>query len=125
MQWIKRFGIYLIGVALGSLIVMFFWNKKEVSFDYGMDARVLKTIRVRTQHFSETAKNSMQRFNIDTAQVSAILKNGDVNFGKSKARIKPCPEYHITGKDSLQNIHLYIKRCDSIATIQKVIVGNN
>ncbi|MGB0892664.1 MAG: DUF4258 domain-containing protein, partial [Flavobacteriaceae bacterium] len=96
MQWFKRFGIYLIGVALGSLIVSFFWSKKEVTFDYGMDARVLKTIRIRKQHFSETAKSSMQKFNIDTAQVSAILKNGDVNFGKSKARIKPCPEYYVS-----------------------------
>ena len=41
---------------------------------------------------------------------------------QSKPRIKPCPEYLITGKDSLKNIQLYFKRCDSVATLQKVIV---
>ena len=123
MQWVKRFGIYFIGVALGSLIVSFFWSKKDVTFDYGMDARVLKTIRVRKQVFTDVAKNSMIKHSIDTTQVFAILKNGDVDFGKGKPRQKPCAEYFITGKDSLQNINLYVKRCDSVATIQKVIVN--
>ncbi|WP_435415315.1 DUF4258 domain-containing protein [Polaribacter aestuariivivens] len=118
----KRIFYYLIGLSLGSIGVYFFWQKKNASFDYGMDARTLKTIRTKKRLFSEEAKFSMQKNNIDTLKISTILNSGDVDFGKGKPRQKPCAEYYITGKDSLNNIHLYIKRCDSTATIQKIIV---
>lgn len=118
MQLLKRFGIYLFGVALGIPIVIFFWKKKNVSFDYGMDARTLKTIRIRKRIFSEEAKNSMKTYNIDTAQISTLLKTGDVNFGKSKPRQKPCAEYLVTS----EKLDVYVIRCDSTATIDKVMV---
>lgn len=124
MVWLKRASYYILGLALGSIIVFFIWKNKKVSFDYGMDARTLKTIRIRTKVYSDEAKAVLVKNNLDSLTVNAILKRGDVHFGKSKARIKPCPEYYISGKDSLKNIHLYIQRCDSIATIQKVMIQN-
>ena len=122
MAWLKRIGYYLIGMALGSIIVFFIWKNKKVSFDYGMDARTLKTIRIRTKVYTKEATATLIKNNLDTTTVNAVLKRGDVHFGKSKARIKPCPEYYISGKDSLKNIHLYIQRCDSVATIQKIMI---
>ena len=122
MQLLKRVGYYLIGVALGSVAVMYFWKQKDVSFDYGMDARTLKTIRIKKRLFTEEAKQVMASKQIDTATISKILTYADVDFSKSKPRLKPCAEYYITGKDSLENIHLYVVRCDSTSTIQKVIV---
>ncbi|CAA0140647.1 DUF4258 domain-containing protein [Tenacibaculum maritimum] len=124
MQWLKRFGYYFIGLTLGSFVVLFFWKNKKVSFDYGMDARTLKSIRIKKRVFSSEAKKNMLTYNIDTAKISKVLKYGDVNFSKSKARKKPCAEYYITGADNLQNISLYIKRCDSIATITNVYLLN-
>lgn len=120
MQLLKRIGIYLFGVALGIPIVLFFWNKKEVTFDYGMDARTLKTIRIRKRIFSKQAQQTITQHSIDTTQISIILKTGDVNFGKSKPRKKPCAEYLVTSK----KIDLYIIRCDSTAIIDKVFVKN-
>ena len=119
---IKRIGYYLIGLSLGIVGVYFFWKQKNASFDYGMDARTLKTIRIRKRLFSDEATNEMLKNNIDTLKISRILSNGDVDFGKGKPREKPCAEYYITGKDSLENIHLLVKRCDSTATIQSVII---
>ena len=123
MQFLKRFGYYSIGLIFGSLVVLFIWKGKDVSFDYGMDARTLKTIRIRKRLFSEEAKQILTTSDIDSATVAAILKHGDVDFGKSKARIKPCPEYFITGKDSLKHIDLYVIRCDSTTTIDKIIIN--
>lgn len=123
MQFLKRFGYYAIGLGFGSLIVLFIWKGKDVSFDYGMDARTLKTIRIRKRLFSDKAAQVLTNSAIDTATVSAILKNGDVDFGKSKPRIKPCPEYFITGKDSLKHIDLYVIRCDSTTTIDKITIN--
>ena len=119
---IKRIGYYLVGLSLGSIGVYFFWQKKKATFDYGMDARTLKTIRVKERLFSEDAKNAMQKFDIDTLKIATILKTGDVDFGKGNPRQKPCAEYYISGEKELKSISLLVKRCDSSATIEKVIV---
>lgn len=119
---VKRIGYYLVGLSLGSIAVYFFWQKKNATFDYGMDARTLKTIRIKKRVFSDEAKQSMLKHKIDTTKISTILHLGDVDFGKGKPRQKPCAEYYITGKNDLKNVHLYVKRCDSIASIEKIIV---
>lgn len=123
MRLLKRFGYYLIGVAIGSLGVAYFWKQKDVSFDYGMDARTLKTIRIKKRLFSDEAKAVMESNQIDTTMISTLLKNADVDFGKSKPRQKPCAEYYITGKGNLEKIHIYVIRCDSTATIDKIFVN--
>jgi hypothetical protein len=87
-----------------------------------MDARTLKTIRVKERLFSEDAKDAMQKFDIDTLKIATILKTGDVDFGKGNPRQKPCAEYYISGEKELKSISLLVKRCDSSATIEKVIV---
>ena len=120
---LKRIGYYLVGLSIGSVGVYFFWQKKQATFDYGMDARTLKTIRIKERIFSDEAKNSMLQHNIDTTKISTILYAGDVDFGKSKARQKPCAEYFVTGIRELKNVSLVVKRCDSTSTIQKVIVN--
>ena len=79
---IKRILYYLVGVAISSVGVYFFWQKKKATFDYGMDARTLKTIRIRTRLFTSTAINSMQKFGIDSLKISTILNNGDVDYGR-------------------------------------------
>ncbi|CAM1366786.1 conserved hypothetical protein [Tenacibaculum litopenaei] len=122
MHILKRIGYYLVGVALGSVAVLFFWKNKNVSFPYGPDARTLKSIRIKKRLFSEEALAVMTAKKIDTAYISAVLLNADVDFGKSKPRQKPCAEYHITGKDSLKNTSLYVIRCDSTATIQHITI---
>ena len=124
MKLLKRFGYYLIGVSLGSIIVLFIWKGKDVAFPYGPDARTLSSIRKKTLTYSESAKNSMNEFKIDTTYINAILLNGDVKFGKSEPRKKPCAEYYITGKHNEKQVDIYVIRCDSTATVDKVWLKN-
>ena len=119
---IKRIGYFLVGVSLGSIGVYFFWQKKNATFDYGMDARTLKTIRIKERVFSVNAKRVMLNSDIDSTKISTILYTGDVDFGKSKPRKKPCAEYYITGNNELENVSLYVSRCDSVSTIKEIIV---
>lgn len=120
---LKRIGYFLIGVSISSVGVYFFWQKKNATFDYGMDARTLKTIRIKERFFSDDAQRVMQESKIDTIKISTILYNGDVDFSQSKPRQKPCAEYYITGKRELENVSLYVSRCDSTATIEKIIIN--
>ena len=83
MGLFKRFFYYLIGVSLGSIIVFFIWTGKDVSFDYGMDARTLKTIRTKTLVYSNNVKLLMDKSKIDSTAIEYILSSGDVDFGKS------------------------------------------
>ena len=119
---IKRIGYYLVGLSLGSIAVYFFWQKKQATFDYGMDARTLKSIRIKERLFSDDAKNAMHKFDIDSLKINTILYTGDVDFGKSKPRQEPCPEYYITGTKDLEKVSLLVKRCESTTTIEKIIV---
>lgn len=112
----------MIGLALGSLVVLFIWEGKDVSFPYGPDARTLSSIRKKQIEYAESAMTTMQEAAIDTTYINAILLNGDVDFGKSKARLKPCAEYFISGEHNEKSIDVYIQRCDSIATVQTVWV---
>jgi len=119
---VKRIFYYLVGLSLGSIAVYFFWQKKNATFDYGMDSRTLKTIRIKKRFFSDEAKTAMKKFDIDTLKISTILYNGDVDFGKGNPRQTPCADYYVTGTDALENISLLVKRCDSTATIEKIII---
>lgn len=119
---IKRIGYFLVGASISCVGVYFFWQKKNATFDYGMDARTLKTIRIKKRAFSDDAKKVMRNSDIDTLSISTILYTGDVDFGKSKPRQKPCAEYYITGKRELEHVSLYVSRCDSISTIENIII---
>lgn len=120
---LKRIGYFLIGASISSIGVYFFWKKKNASFDYGMDARTLKSIRIRKRSYTSEAKQIMESSKIDSLKIEKILNYGDVDFGKSNQRKKPCAEYYITGKKELKNISLYVVRCDSISTIQTIYLS--
>lgn len=57
---------------------------------------------------------------IDTATVSSILKDGDVDFNKSNTDAEPCNIYFISGGPEEQRLEIEVENCDSTATIQKV-----
>ncbi len=118
MDLLRRFKFYFIGIAIGIIPTLFILKAKGSTFDYGFDARTLKQIRIRKRVFSDNAKKIMQEKHIDTSEISKILINGDVDFDKSHPRKKPCPEYYVTS----ENIDLFIIRCDSISTIEHIIL---
>lgn len=123
MKMLKRIGYYLIGVSLGSILVLLVWEGKDVSFPYGPNSRTLRSIQKKQIQYSESAKTIMSNSSIDTTYIQSILLTGEVDFDKSKARLKPCAEYFITGYHNEKNIDLYVKRCDSIATIENIWIN--
>lgn len=123
MQLLKRFGYYLVGLSLGIVAVYFFWQQKNVTFDYLPNARTLKNMRVKKREFSDDAKITMQKNEIDSLMIATILSSGEVDFGKSKPRQKPCREYWVDSENLQKEISLIIKNCDSTTTIEKVIVN--
>ena len=115
----KRFLFFGGGAIVGTFIAFFILNKKNVSFDYGPNARVLKTLRTKQRTFDNQPYQFFVNQSIDTAQVELFLTHGDVDFSKSKPREKPCNYYHIETSYENQKLGLYVKNCDTLVTIQK------
>lgn len=120
MDFLKRFGYFLVGLSLGSIAVAFFWKQKNVTFDYLPNARTLKNIRVKSRVYSPDAKEFMQTYQVDSATISAILRRGDVDFSKSKTHQIPCREYWVNSEKLEKPVSMIIENCDTIVTIQKV-----
>jgi hypothetical protein len=123
MKLYQRIAYYGMGLLVGSIFVYFVWGKKSASFDYMPNARVLKTLRADTQVFSNTALENMKIIGIDTADISAILRYGNVDFKKSTPREKPCKTYVIDGKPQEKNITIVVKKCEETTTIDKVTLN--
>lgn len=120
MNLLKRFGFFSVGLVMGIIILIFFLGGKRASCDYSPNDRTLKNIRIKERIFSEKAYYFFEQNNIDTSAVNIILKDGNVNFSKSKTQAEPCRIYYIEGETESGNIELQIENCDQTATIQNV-----
>lgn len=121
MTFKQRLPYFLFGLMLGIIAVYFVFDKKETTFDYSPNARVLKNISTKKHVFSEEIKNAVLLKKIDTAQISKILKNGNVDIW-DKIKLDTCIQYEIKGRRDLKNMTLTVKNCDSIAFIEKITI---
>jgi pyrroline-5-carboxylate reductase len=115
----KRLVFFGGGALMGTLIALFILDKKDVTFDYGPNARVLKTLRTKQRVFDQQAYQFFVNQQIDTSNIELFLTEADVVFSKSKPREKPCNFYHIETKFEDEKIGLYVKNCDTLVSIQK------
>ena len=103
MTFKQRLPFFLGGLTVGIIIVVFFLGKKNTTFDYGPNARILKNLRVKERIYSEEALAVLSSINLDTALVSAILKNGNVDIS-NKIKLDTCLfQYNIKGKEKLSS----------------------
>ncbi|TBW29329.1 DUF4258 domain-containing protein [Gramella sp. KN1008] len=120
MKLIHRLAYYGLGLFFGIVILIFFLGGKKASCDYSPNARVLKNIKTKKRTFSDSSLLSFQEYDIDTAVVSSILEDGDVNFDKSLTHKDPCNIYFISGRIESRLLELEIENCDSLATIKQM-----
>jgi hypothetical protein len=122
MNFIQRLGFFSVGLIMGIGLLMFFLGGKKASCDYSPNARTLKNIRNKERVFSENALTYFTNNNIDTSVVSTILKDGNVDFGKSDTKRKSCKVYYISEEfENLQlELELEIENCNEKAIIKSV-----
>ncbi len=117
-SFFKRLGFFLFGLALGTFLLGRFYDKKNASFDYGPNARTLKSIRNKQFFvYSDEVKEIMKLHNIDTTAVKNLLFFGDVKFNKRNRGKAPCHTYLIEPTKKTAAISISVKRCDSVATV--------
>lgn len=122
MKFVHRLAYYSFGLIIGIGFLFFFLSGKKTSCDYGLDARVKKNIRIKERQISPEAFQQFQDAQIDTASISSILINGDVDFKKSNTKLDSCKIYYIEGSYNKQNISMLFQNCDSIARVEQVSI---
>ncbi len=120
MKFIYRLAYYSLGLIMGIIILIFFLGGKRTSCDYSPNARTLKNIRNKERSFSAEAIQFFEANKIDTSTVSALLEDGNVDFGKSKTQQEACKLYYISGEIQTKTLELQIENCKETATIQRV-----
>lgn len=118
----RRFALYGFGFAMGIGLVFFFLGGKNASCNWLPNARMLNIIRGKQIIYSAEVKNTLTTTKVDSLDINAILLNGNIDFSKSQTKNKPCRKYLINGSDNQKNITITVKICDSIATIQDLII---
>lgn len=130
-KFLRRFGYYLGGMAIGIIALKYINKQKGTTFDYGPNARVLKQIRIKdTLKVAPKAKLTLEQYQLDSLDIQYALHKGIWDRDKSEVHKNPCPVYwidaHIGKKvnNTVQhhNVAFVIERCEYTATINKVIV---
>ncbi|MBS3737846.1 DUF4258 domain-containing protein [Mesohalobacter halotolerans] len=120
----KRLLYFAIGLSIGLVFVKIIFDKKDVSFDYFPNDRVLKTLRTKQRNFDDKALIFFREHTIDTSLIEEFLTSSDVNFKKSQQRKKPCSFYQIEAKHQNDLLAIQVKNCDTLVTIQNAFKIN-
>lgn len=122
MKLLHRIGYYLGGFSIGLVLLAFFLGGKKTSCDYGPNARTIKNISIKKHLYSEAAEDAMKTYRLDTLDISNLIKTGSVNFSESDTKNEGCKTYLIENELEDKDVELRVKNCDSIATIEIVII---
>ncbi|AZB25500.1 MULTISPECIES: DUF4258 domain-containing protein [Chryseobacterium] len=115
----KKLKFYAIGFVPGLLIVFFILNKKGASCSgYLPNSRVIAESLSKEFKYSDEAKAAMATYKIDEKFVKdSIITNGKVDFDRSHAQKKPCPDYLLTYPEKNPSYEITFEKCEETVTI--------
>lgn len=115
MSLTKRLLTFGIGFFIGVMLLIFFWNKKNVSFNYGPDARVISQIlKKEKQTIAPEIQDFLNVNHIDSTKFRKMIKQADIDFSKSHQHKKPCREFLMETEYEQQLLEIQVKLCDSL-----------
>ncbi|TXE20250.1 hypothetical protein ES692_00185 [Psychroserpens burtonensis] len=123
MKLLHRIGYYLGGFSIGLILLAFFLGGKKTSCDYSPNARTIKNISIKERFYSEDTQRVMQNYSLDTLAVSELIKTSSVNFSESDTKGDSCKTYLLENEIDDKKVELWIKNCDSSATIQSIKIN--
>ncbi|MDR6485806.1 hypothetical protein J2799_000291 [Chryseobacterium vietnamense] len=118
----KKLKFYAIGFVPGLLIVFFILNKKGASCSgYLPNSRVIAESLSKEFKYSEEAKSAMAAYKIDEKFIKdSIITNGKVDFDRSHAQKKPCPDYLLTYPEKNPSYEITYEKCEETVTVNSL-----
>ncbi len=117
----------MVGLAIGIVILTFLLKKKTTetgtSFCYFPNCRVLKELRSKPLLYSPDIQELLSSMDLDTLEVAYILREGDVNFGKSDTKSSPCKEFLVEGIINEKEASLLFKNCKNNTILESLEYG--
>jgi len=124
MKLLHRIGYYLGGFSIGLVLLAFFLGGKKTSCAYGPNARTIKNISIKERIYSDETLLAMKNYSLDTLTVSQLLRTSSVNFSESDTKADSCKVYLLENEIDDKDVELWVKNCDSSATIQSILIKN-
>ena len=114
----KKLKFYMIGLIPGLVIVFFILNKKGASCSgYLPNSRVIAETLSKDFTYSESFKNEMTALKIDEKFIKdSIITKGKIDFDKSHAQKKPCPDYLLIYPENNPKYEITFDKCEEKAT---------
>ncbi|KAB1229634.1 hypothetical protein [Chryseobacterium viscerum] len=115
----KKLKFFVIGFLPGLLLVFFILNKKGASCSgYLPNSRVIAETLSKEFKYSEDVKSAMTTYKIDEKFVKdSIITNGKVDFDRSQAQKKPCPNYILTYPEKNPSYEVSFEKCEEEVTV--------
>lgn len=115
----KKLKFFLIGLIPGLAIVFFVLNKKGASCSgYLPNSRVIAETLSKDFKYSEAFKSEMTVLKIDEKFLKdSIITNGKIDFDKSHAQKKPCPDYVLTYPEKNPTYEITYEKCEETTTL--------
>lgn len=124
MKFARRLKLYLIGVLMGCVLVVFFFNDRlSVLTSWLPNNRVLMRLEMTTNEVQPQAQCMLECAEIDTSDLDVLYSDGDVNFQLSQTRVDP-KIYVVDLRMNDRLSRFEFAAYDSTASLQKVIFPN-
>ncbi len=129
MAFLKRLGYYMVGLAIGIVILTFLLKKKTTEtgteFCYFPNCRVLKELRSKPLTYSPSIQELISSTDLDTTEIKVLLREGDVNFTKSDTEASPCKEFIVEGRIHEKEASLLFKNCENSTILESIDYSPN
>ena len=115
---LRKLKFYFIGLVPGLLVVFFILNKKGVSCSgYLPDSRVRAETQSKSFAYTPEFQQQMLAFKMDEKFLKdSILQTGTIDFDKSHAQKKPCPDYLLLYQKKNPKFEITFTKCKDEVT---------
>ncbi len=115
---LRKLKFYFIGLVPGLVIVFFILNKKGISCSgYLPNSRVIAETLSKEFAYLPEFQNEMNTLKIDEKFLKdSIITKGKIDFDRSQAQKKPCPEYILLYPEKNPAYEVSFTKCKESAT---------
>ena len=118
----RKLKFYLIGLIPGILLVFFILNKKGATCTgYLPNSRVVAETLSKDFTFNPTFAQQMKELGVTEEFLKdSIITKGEVDFTRSEAQKRPCPQYLMQYPKSNPRYEIAFEKCAEKANFQSL-----
>lgn len=118
----RKVKFFLFGLIPGLIIVFFVLNAKGASCSgYLPNSRVIAETLSKEFQYTDQFKTEMAALKIDEKFLKdSIITSGKIDFDRSHAQKKPCPDYVITYPEKNPVYEVTFEKCEEKAILQNL-----